>query len=61
MEVLTDNAISKLLSIENGMNECFVVDLSRQKKNKKRLNLMISDGDQKFKGFIDLTERTKDV
>lgn len=43
------------------MNECFVVDLSRQKKNKKRLSLMISDGDQKFKGFIDLNERTKDV
>jgi hypothetical protein len=61
MEILTENAVPKLLSIENGMNECFVVDLSRPKKNKKRLSLMISDGVDKFKGFIDLTERSKDL
>lgn len=61
MEILTVNAISRLLSIENGMNECFVVDLSRPKKNKKRLSLLISDGMQTFNGFIDISDRIKEV
>jgi|LakMenEpi03Aug12_release.lakeMendotaPanAssembly.Ray.scaffolds.fasta_scaffold990128_1 hypothetical protein len=50
--LLTSNAISKMKSIETGMNEELIVELSRPKKNKNRLGLMISDGDSMFKGFL---------
>jgi hypothetical protein len=52
LSILTSNAISRLISIESGMNEELIVDLSHPKKNKNRLGLMISDGDTKFKGFL---------
>lgn len=53
MEPLTEDGVTKLLSIESGMNESFIVNLTNPKRLKNKiLAFTISDGVRKFKGII---------
>jgi hypothetical protein len=56
----TQNAIAKLKSIENGMNEELIVDVMKPKKLKDNyIAFALSDGEDKFKGIIEATQPYK--
>lgn len=62
MKVTADSAIERLKAIESGINESFIVELSKPSKLKnKYMFFTISDEPDKFKGMIEVRDPSQNV
>lgn len=62
MKAKGESAIARLKAIESGLNESFIVELSKPSKGKNKYTIFtISDGQSKFKGMIEVRNPSQNI